>query len=86
MYEDCVSVVLAIPNDTSFFIVFVFYYLKIEFVATIVFFLNHTNFFFTVEGDISKVLVKSLTEAHANTNPKLDYIHEMFGKPQDVSK
>ncbi|XP_050558287.1 probable nuclear hormone receptor HR3 isoform X2 [Spodoptera frugiperda] len=38
------------------------------------------------EGDISKVLVKSLAEAHANTNPKLEYIHEMFRKPQDVSK
>nr|XP_021208302.2 hormone receptor 3 isoform X6 [Bombyx mori] len=44
------------------------------------------DFISHVEGDISKVLVKSLTEAHANTNPKLDYIHEMFGKPQDVSK
>lgn len=41
---------------------------------------------FSVEGDISKVLVKSLAEAHANTNPKLEYIHEMFSKPQDVSK
>ncbi|XP_030022275.1 probable nuclear hormone receptor HR3 isoform X7 [Manduca sexta] len=38
------------------------------------------------EGDISKVLVKSLAEAHANTNPKLEYINEMFSKPQDVSK
>ncbi|XP_013136657.1 PREDICTED: probable nuclear hormone receptor HR3 isoform X1 [Papilio polytes] len=38
------------------------------------------------EGDISKVLVKSLAEAHANTNPKLEYIHEMFRKPPDVSK
>ncbi|PZC80498.1 probable nuclear hormone receptor HR3 isoform X2 [Helicoverpa armigera] len=38
------------------------------------------------EGDISKVLVKSLAEAHANTNPKLEFIHEMFRKPQDVSK
>ncbi|KAG6447289.1 probable nuclear hormone receptor HR3 isoform X2 [Manduca sexta] len=39
-----------------------------------------------LEGDISKVLVKSLAEAHANTNPKLEYINEMFSKPQDVSK
>ncbi|XP_072937804.1 probable nuclear hormone receptor HR3 isoform X1 [Epargyreus clarus] len=38
------------------------------------------------EGDISKVLVKSLAEAHANTNPKLEYIHEMFRKPPDVPK
>ncbi|XP_026755814.1 probable nuclear hormone receptor HR3 isoform X8 [Galleria mellonella] len=38
------------------------------------------------EGDISKVLVKSLAEAHANTNPKLEYVHEMFRKPPDVSK
>ncbi|OWR53541.1 probable nuclear hormone receptor HR3 isoform X4 [Danaus plexippus] len=38
------------------------------------------------EGEISKVLVKSLAEAHANTNPKLEYIHEMFRKPPDVSK
>ncbi|XP_013183529.1 probable nuclear hormone receptor HR3 [Amyelois transitella] len=38
------------------------------------------------EGDISKVLVKSLAEAHANTNPKLEFIHEMFRKPPDVSK
>ncbi|XP_026483606.1 probable nuclear hormone receptor HR3 isoform X3 [Vanessa tameamea] len=38
------------------------------------------------EGDISKVLVKSLAEAHTNTNPKLEYIHEMFRKPPDVPK
>ncbi|XP_050669200.1 probable nuclear hormone receptor HR3 isoform X2 [Leptidea sinapis] len=38
------------------------------------------------EGDISKVLVKSLAEAHANTNTKLEYIHEMFRKPPDVPK
>ncbi|XP_039747831.1 probable nuclear hormone receptor HR3 isoform X2 [Pararge aegeria] len=38
------------------------------------------------EGDISKVLVKSLAEAHANTNPKLEFIHEMFRKPQDLPK
>ncbi|XP_075987990.1 nuclear hormone receptor 3 ROR-beta isoform X1 [Anticarsia gemmatalis] len=44
------------------------------------------DFISHAEGDISKVLVKSLAEAHANTNPKLEYIHEMFRKPQDVSK
>ncbi|XP_041985780.1 probable nuclear hormone receptor HR3 isoform X8 [Aricia agestis] len=38
------------------------------------------------EGDISKVLVKSLAEAHSNTNPKLEFIHEMFRKPPDVPK
>lgn len=38
------------------------------------------------EGHISEVLVKTLAEAHANTNPKLEYIHEMFRKPQDVSR
>ncbi|CAG9794322.1 unnamed protein product [Diatraea saccharalis] len=45
-----------------------------------------TDFIGHAEGDISKVLVKSLAEAHANTNPKLEYIHEMFRKPPDVSK
>ncbi|XP_050358812.1 probable nuclear hormone receptor HR3 isoform X4 [Nymphalis io] len=40
----------------------------------------------SAEGDISKVLVKSLAEAHTNTNPKLEYIHEMFRKPPDVPK
>nr|AAK14384.2 molt-regulating transcription factor HHR3 [Helicoverpa armigera] len=44
------------------------------------------DFISHAEGDISKVLVKSLAEAHANTNPKLEFIHEMFRKPQDVSK
>nr|Q08882.1 RecName: Full=Probable nuclear hormone receptor HR3; Short=mHR3; AltName: Full=Nuclear receptor subfamily 1 group F member 4 [Manduca sexta]CAA52654.1 MHR3 [Manduca sexta] len=44
------------------------------------------DFIGQVEGDISKVLVKSLAERHANTNPKLEYINEMFSKPQDVSK
>ncbi|CAK1548949.1 unnamed protein product [Leptosia nina] len=38
------------------------------------------------EGDLSKMLVKSLAEAHANTNPKLEFIHEMFRKPPDVPK
>ncbi|XP_059062628.1 probable nuclear hormone receptor HR3 isoform X2 [Achroia grisella] len=45
-----------------------------------------TDFIGPAEGDISKVLVKSLAEAHANTNPKLEYVHEMFRKPPDVSK
>ncbi|XP_072937819.1 probable nuclear hormone receptor HR3 isoform X7 [Epargyreus clarus] len=45
-----------------------------------------TDFISHAEGDISKVLVKSLAEAHANTNPKLEYIHEMFRKPPDVPK
>ncbi|XP_045508069.1 probable nuclear hormone receptor HR3 isoform X1 [Colias croceus] len=45
-----------------------------------------TDFIGNAEGDISKVLVKSLAEAHANTNPKLEYIHEMFRKPPDVPK
>ncbi|XP_028177799.1 probable nuclear hormone receptor HR3 isoform X6 [Ostrinia nubilalis] len=45
-----------------------------------------TDFIGNAEGDISKVLVKSLAEAHANTNPKLEFIHEMFRKPPDVSK
>ncbi|KAJ0170233.1 hypothetical protein K1T71_014161 [Dendrolimus kikuchii] len=49
-------------------------------------FLDTTDFISHVEGDISKVLVKSLAEAHANTNPKLEFIHEMFSKPPDVSK
>ncbi|XP_046974768.1 probable nuclear hormone receptor HR3 isoform X1 [Vanessa atalanta] len=45
-----------------------------------------TDFIGHAEGDISKVLVKSLAEAHTNTNPKLEYIHEMFRKPPDVPK
>ncbi|XP_069364017.1 probable nuclear hormone receptor HR3 isoform X8 [Maniola hyperantus] len=45
-----------------------------------------TDFIGRAEGDISKVLVKSLAEAHANTNPKLEFIHEMFRKPQDLPK
>lgn len=41
-------------------------------------------FFFsqTAEGDINEVLIKTLAEAHANTNLKLDVVHEMFRKPQ----
>ncbi|XP_047516699.1 probable nuclear hormone receptor HR3 isoform X6 [Pieris napi] len=45
-----------------------------------------TDFIGNAEGDLSKMLVKSLAEAHANTNPKLEYIHEMFRKPPDVPK
>lgn len=38
--------------------------------------------FVTAEGDINDVLIKTLAEAHANTNPKLDEVHEKFRKPQ----
>ncbi|KAG5683151.1 hypothetical protein PVAND_012449 [Polypedilum vanderplanki] len=38
------------------------------------------------EGDINDVLIKTLAEAHANTNIKLDVVHEMFRKPQDVTQ
>ncbi|XP_040162586.1 probable nuclear hormone receptor HR3 isoform X5 [Anopheles arabiensis] len=38
------------------------------------------------EGDINDVLIKTLAEAHANTNHKLEIVHEMFRKPQDVSR
>lgn len=44
-----------------------------------------SNFFTvirTAEGDINEVLIKTLAEAHANTNLKLDVVHEMFRKPQ----
>lgn len=37
---------------------------------------------FSAEGDINEVLIKTLAEAHANTNIKLDVVHEMFRKPQ----
>lgn len=43
----------------------------------------------TAEGDINDVLIKTLAEAHANTNLKLEVVHEMFRKPQvnfDYSK
>ncbi|CAO1398745.1 unnamed protein product [Diamesa serratosioi] len=33
------------------------------------------------EGDINDVLIKTLAEAHANTNIKLDVVHEAFRKP-----
>ncbi|XP_055634857.1 probable nuclear hormone receptor HR3 isoform X4 [Toxorhynchites rutilus septentrionalis] len=38
------------------------------------------------EGDINDVLIKTLAEAHANTNHKLELVHEMFRKPQDVTR
>lgn len=34
----------------------------------------------TGEGDINDVLIKTLAEAHANTNLKLDIVHEMLRK------
>lgn len=40
---------------------------------------------FSAEGDINDVLIKTLAEAHANTNLKLDIVNEMFRKSQ-VSK
>ncbi|XP_063699156.1 probable nuclear hormone receptor HR3 isoform X1 [Culicoides brevitarsis] len=36
--------------------------------------------------DINEVLIKTLAEAHANTNPKLDEVHEKFRKSQDVTQ
>ncbi|XP_026474658.1 probable nuclear hormone receptor HR3 [Ctenocephalides felis] len=39
-----------------------------------------------MDGDINDVLIKTLAEAHTNTNPKLEYILEMFRKPQDVAR
>ncbi|XP_031640742.1 probable nuclear hormone receptor HR3 isoform X4 [Contarinia nasturtii] len=41
---------------------------------------------FLAEGNINDVLIKTLAEAHARTNPKLEYVHEMFRKPQDLSQ
>ncbi|XP_055698258.1 probable nuclear hormone receptor HR3 isoform X7 [Phlebotomus papatasi] len=38
------------------------------------------------EGDINEVLIKTLAEAHANTNLKLEVVHDMFRKPQDMSR
>lgn len=34
------------------------------------------------EGNINDVLIKTLAEAHATTNLKLEIVHEMFRKPQ----
>lgn len=36
------------------------------------------------EGDINDVLIKTLSEAHLNTNVKLEVVHEMFRKPQVI--
>ncbi|XP_065081074.1 probable nuclear hormone receptor HR3 isoform X4 [Ochlerotatus camptorhynchus] len=44
---------------------------------------SHTKW---AEGDINDVLIKTLAEAHANTNHKLDVVHEMFRKSQDVTR
>ncbi|XP_067630980.1 probable nuclear hormone receptor HR3 isoform X2 [Eurosta solidaginis] len=38
------------------------------------------------DGDINDVLIKTLAEAHANTSTKLEAVHEMFRKPQDISR
>ncbi|XP_055698252.1 probable nuclear hormone receptor HR3 isoform X2 [Phlebotomus papatasi] len=44
---------------------------------------SHTRW---AEGDINEVLIKTLAEAHANTNLKLEVVHDMFRKPQDMSR
>ncbi|XP_033233745.1 probable nuclear hormone receptor HR3 isoform X1 [Drosophila pseudoobscura] len=38
------------------------------------------------DGDINDVLIKTLAEAHANTNTKLEAVHDMFRKQQDISR
>ncbi|XP_032591127.1 probable nuclear hormone receptor HR3 isoform X2 [Drosophila grimshawi] len=38
------------------------------------------------DGDINDVLIKTLAEAHANTNTKLESVNDMFRKPQDLSR
>ncbi|KAH8367129.1 hypothetical protein KR084_001826, partial [Drosophila pseudotakahashii] len=38
------------------------------------------------DGDINDVLIKTLAEAHANTNTKLEAVHDMFRKQPDVSR
>lgn len=43
--------------------------------------INNT-FPLTADGDINDVLIKTLAEAHANTNTKLESVHDMFRKPQ----
>lgn len=43
---------------------------------------SHHFYLILGEGDINAVLIKTLAEAHANTNLKLDIVHEMFRKPQ----
>ncbi|XP_064542422.1 probable nuclear hormone receptor HR3 isoform X1 [Drosophila montana] len=46
----------------------------------------YSHFYFTADGDINEVLIKTLSEAHANTNTKLESVHDMFRKPQDLSR
>lgn len=43
-------------------------------------------FYFVIlgEGNVNDLLIKTLAEAHANTNPKLEHVHEMFRKPQVI--
>lgn len=43
---------------------------------------DFVSFLFVAEGNINEVLIKTLAEAHANTNLKLEVVHEMFRKPQ----
>ncbi|KAH8320948.1 hypothetical protein KR067_012449, partial [Drosophila pandora] len=38
------------------------------------------------DGDINDVLIKTLAEAHNNTNTKLEAVHDMFRKQPDVSR
>lgn len=38
--------------------------------------------FFPAAGDINDVMIKTLTEAHATTNIKLEDLQAMFRKPQ----
>ncbi|KAH8400756.1 hypothetical protein KR009_000782, partial [Drosophila setifemur] len=38
------------------------------------------------DGDINDVLIKTLAEAHANTNTKLEAVHDMFRKQPDVTR
>ncbi|XP_014086984.2 nuclear receptor ROR-alpha isoform X1 [Bactrocera oleae] len=38
------------------------------------------------DGDINDVLIKTLAEAHANTSTKLEAVHDMFRKSQDISR
>ncbi|XP_030379564.1 probable nuclear hormone receptor HR3 isoform X2 [Scaptodrosophila lebanonensis] len=40
----------------------------------------------SADGDINDVLIKTLAEAHANTNTKLEVVHDMFRKSQDLSR
>lgn len=38
--------------------------------------------FFSADGDINDVMIKTLSEAHANTNTKLEDLQVLFRKPQ----